>query len=54
MDVLNAIKNAYNKKNKIKARLYESVLENGMVIHFYQHDDKDTGKVTTAYPKYRH
>jgi hypothetical protein len=52
-DVLESLKDAYNRKKKLKYRLYESILSNGMIIHFYQSDDSDLGKITTAYPKYQ-
>jgi hypothetical protein len=51
--VLKLIEVAYNNKKKVKMRLYEASLENGILIHFYQNDDTDSGKTTTAYPKYQ-
>jgi hypothetical protein len=51
--VLKLIEDAYNKKKKVKTRLYEANLENGILIHFYQNNDSDSGKITTAYPKYQ-
>ncbi|MGF2614670.1 hypothetical protein FZC84_17480 [Rossellomorea vietnamensis] len=52
-EVLNGIKEAYNKKNRVKYRLYEATLANGIIIHFYQDEDADYGKIVTAYPKYQ-
>jgi hypothetical protein len=51
IDVLKIIEHAYN--NKIKSRLYEASLANGLLIHFYQTDDTVLGKISTAYPKYQ-
>jgi hypothetical protein len=52
-DVLKAIEEAYNKRKRVKSRLYEANPTNGILLHFYQTDDTELGKITSAYPKYQ-